>query len=274
MSTKIYTGFRLNARTMRDAVDGLGKVSARCEALIVERQARHVAQVATQLIDERALAGLPGYPEVATTETSFSPARMAWDLLDDRQAEVRKTRRRDPDVDYEVIFRVWLCRQTNAFVGYVASEEASAILEVLYKSRVGHEYGYWNNTDAPEHLNERQWKKRAKVWNALIAGKSGPCFEVRVREPYITWGVSDAILAALPTYEERVARYTHDLAVNRWFAGVQESAPEADVLVHYSAFRKLQRSGDPVAEAHLTAARELVLERLEPDVTRRMLSGG
>lgn len=263
----------MNARTMRAAVDDLGRVSSLCERLIEARQARHIAQVATQLIDERALAGLPGYPEVETLDTGFSPASKAWDLLDDRQAEVRKTRRRDPDVDYEVIFRVWLCRQTNAFVGYVAGEDASAILEVLYKSRVGHEYGYWNNVDPPEHLNERQWKKRAKVWNALIAGKSGPCFDVQVREPYITWGVSDAILSALPTYEERVARYTQDLAVNCWFADVKESAPEAEVLSQYFNFRKLQRNGDTGVMAHLAAARELVLERLAPAVTRQMLRG-
>jgi hypothetical protein len=273
LSTKIYTGFRMNARTMRAALDALESVSSRCEKLLETRQARHIAQVATRQIDKLALAGLPGYPAADALKVDFSPVRKAWDLMDDRQAEVRKTRRRDPDVDYEVIFRVWLCRQTNAFVGYVAGEDSSAILEVLFKSRVAHEYGYWNNTDEPEHLNQRQWKKRAKVWEGLIAGKSGPCFEVRVREPYMTWGAPERVLAALPTYEERVARYTRDVALNRWFAEVKGASPEIDPIPQYFKFRDLQEYNDPVVVAHLAAARELVLERLAPTVTRQMLLG-
>ena len=102
MSTKIYTGFRLNARTMREALDGLGKVSARCERLLEGHQATCVAGLATRQIDKRAMAGLAGYGDGVVEEGAFSPISKAWDLLEDRQAEVRRTRKRDPAVDYEV----------------------------------------------------------------------------------------------------------------------------------------------------------------------------
>jgi len=29
------------------------------------------------------------------------------------------------------------------------------------------EYGYWDNTDMPEHLTERQWRRRGDTWDAV-----------------------------------------------------------------------------------------------------------
>lgn len=272
MSTKIHTGFRLTARTMREALDSLGKVSIRCQGRLEERQATCVAELATRQIDKRAMSGLAGYPETAAGESSSSPISQAWDMLADRQAEVRRTCKRDPVVDYEVIFRIWLCRPTNEFVGYVAAENASEVLQVLFDSRAATEYGYWNNTDHPEHLNERQWEKRGKVWGALIAGKSGPCFEVRVPEPRVTWGLPESVLGAAPTYDSRVERYTQDLALNLWCADMQDVTAQT-ALAAYFDFRELQRDGSPEVAVLLAKARGLVLERLAPVITKEMLLG-
>lgn len=31
------------------------------------------------------------------------------------------------------------------------------------------EYSYWNNTDKPEHIGNKEWKLRAKKWNKLLS---------------------------------------------------------------------------------------------------------
>lgn len=275
MSTKIYTGFRLNARTMRAVLDDLQRVSPRCEALLVARQDRFLANVAVEHLDRAALAGLPGFAERTAEEGApMSPIFTARDLLCDRQAEVRKTQRRDPAVDFDVIFRLWLCRKSGAFVGYGVGEDVQPFLDELLGARLATEYGYWNNVDPLESLNERQWKKRGDIWSGLLAGKSGPWFDVRVPPPLTGWGLPDTLLAAVPSLEARVAPAAHKVALSQWFVAQPPVAPEmSEALDSYFAFRALERAGDPVVVALVKAAKETVRARLTPVISKAMLTG-
>jgi hypothetical protein len=273
MSTKIYTGFRMKARVLRAVLDDLQRVLVRCEALLVARQNSFLANVAVDALDTAALAGLPGFTTPAATETPTAPIYEAWNLLSDRQAEVRRTQRRDPAVDFEVIFRLWLCRKTGSFVGYVIGENAQRFLNELLRGGVATEYGYWNNVDPLESQNERQWKKRGDVWDGLLAGKSGPWFDVRVAEPLIGWGVSDAILAAVPSLDSRVAPLAHKMALSQWFAAQPPCTVEVgEALSSYFDFRELERAGDAAVTKLLATAKATVRARLAPVVTKALLS--
>lgn len=38
----------------------------------------------------------------------------------------------------------------------------------IYKSYNFEDYSYWNNTDKPDEISNREWNKRLKMWNFLI----------------------------------------------------------------------------------------------------------
>jgi hypothetical protein len=269
MSTKIYTGFRLTARTMREALDSLAIVSVRCAKILDARQASFIANTSVEFIDKAVLADQPGY---SASEVSKSPMVSAWMKLMERQDNVRRTQCRDPVVDFEVIFRLWLCRSTNAFIGYVIGEGAGHFLQELLASRRATEYGYWNNTDRPDTLNDRQWKKRGDIWYALLNGDSGPWFDVRVPVPN-TFGQLPEVLAAVPALDKRVRRHAEALALNDWFNAEKAANPELDALAAYREFRMRRRDSDPTVTRHIEKATALVTTRLAPTITEAMLCG-
>lgn len=274
MSTKVYSGFRLTARTLRQALDDLETISKRAKTILAARETKFLACTATNIIDKAAIAGLTGREP---HKDASSPLSSAWLKLMERQDDVRKTRRRDPAVDFEVIFRMWLCRKTNAFIGYVIAEGEHEFLQLLTDSRKAMEYGYWNNCDGPEHLNERQWKKRGDIWHGLLDGKSGPWMDVRVPEPH-SFGDASVIVEAVPTLSSRIAERAEALALDRWFAELKAARPELtsvdESLEAYFEFRDKRRKGDAGVAALMKTATEEVTALLPPAITKEMLLKG
>jgi len=269
MSTKIHSGFRMQSRDIRKVLDDLSRVSKECTKLLRGRQAKYLAETATRILDNRALSVLAGRPaEPRDVSAMFAARDKLWEL----QAEVRKTRRRNPEVDYEIFFRLWLCRKTGAFIGYVRGEGAEEIRDVLVKARVAAEFSYWNNTDPPENLNARQWKKRADVWEDALANRSGPWFDIYVDEPSEYCRAED-VLGHIPTFQQRVNRHAEEIAFDSWY-----KKPEDGERVDFSHawrafvdFRSLRHEGDPTITAALAKAREDVAACLAPSITAEML---
>lgn len=44
----------------------------------------------------------------------------------------------------------------------------SKSLDFLNEDKRLREFGYWNNSDRPDNLTERQWNERAKVWDGIF----------------------------------------------------------------------------------------------------------
>jgi hypothetical protein len=44
------------------------------------------------------------------------------------------------------------------------------VFAFLAKHPALEEYGYWNNTDRPDHVSDRAWSRRAKTWGAMLDG--------------------------------------------------------------------------------------------------------
>ena len=277
MSTKVYSGFRLTARTLRAALDDLERISKQATAILADREHSFLACTATNIIDESLLRPVSdAVPEDTSEETrdrARSPLSSAWRTLMERQDEVRKTRRRDPAVDFEVIFRLWLCRKTNAFIGYVIAEGDHEFLKLLTQSGKAMEYGYWNNCDGPDHLNERQWKKRGDIWHDLLNGKSGPWFDVRVPEPH-TFGDASKVVTFVPSLDKRVGEHAFNRALNGWFREQKVNRPELDPMDAYFEFRSKRREGDAAVTTLLQKAKEEVTALLPAVITADMLRHG
>lgn len=269
MSTKIYYGFRLKARTMRQALDDLESASTEVNAVLEKRKITFLAKTATAAIDAAAVSKLLPAKEA---KVCSNPLSAAWGELLDRQAEVRKTMRRDPVVDFEVIFRLWLCRKTKAFIGYIRGEGAGEFLTILTRSGLATDFGYWNNTDGPANLNPRQWKKRGDIWRDLLDDKSGPWFDVYVPEKL---GFSDAVdvAAAQPSFERRVHALAADLAISRWLTTQKVTRPDLDPLKAYREFLSKTRHGDESVKALWQTATEELSALLPPVITKEMLLG-
>lgn len=276
MSTKIHYGFQLRAGDMRQILDDLAVVQKKAEEILKQRQSAFIAVTAASRLDRLALFGLPGYTR--PWGLTYSAISTSVEELDDRQHKVRTTRRRDPDVDFEVAFRLWLSRDTGTFIGYVRAEGAEDFRALLLDGGYADEFAYWNNTDPEEGFTDEQWAARGAIWENVLAGKSGPWFDIHVEEPINYHRVTPAVLAALPTFEQRVANHARSVAFTAWeelrLARHRESGQplqSAFVTRFFDFLDKLEEGDAEVTEIQRNAT-EQVSNRLAPEITEEMLT--
>lgn len=278
MSTKIPTGFQLRSRDLRQVLDELAIAQKKATEILVGREATFVANTAVEFIDQSCLVGFPG-PRALPKPFKASPIRMAWDKLDDRQVEVRKTRMRDPDVDFEVVYRIWLSRDTGTFIGYVRGEGADEFVQLLLDVDVAERYEYWNNTDPKDGISQQDWDVRGVVWSNAFAGRSGPWMDISIDVPPTLWRVSPAVLAAIPSFEQRVQKHAEEQAFTIWaapyLAAMAAEENGSDIAnpfrLHFEFRRKLRNADEEVRDIFLTTE-AAVRARLETVITEAMLS--
>jgi hypothetical protein len=78
------------------------------------------------------------------------------------------------------------------------------------------EYGYWNNTDRPDHVTEQQWLEREAFWNRVFPN-AGPIHVPSISIPHSRASVlspenHERLLALLPDRKTRAGRAAVNLA--------------------------------------------------------------
>lgn len=199
MSTKIYSGFKFADPDL--SVIHRHIMDWRNELRPLQQRATDafVAEIAINMFDAERMR--PG------SHTGKSPLMEAISTLWDRQAEVKKTQRRDPLVDFE--FTISLMPFEGQVYGITYTEQRAWQTLWMDKPFVL-DFCYWDNTDPPEELPEEEWEERGRVWSKILdgaimtapsmAGFSADCTHESLMPD------SDNVVAVLPTHEERVAR--------------------------------------------------------------------
>lgn len=233
MSTKIYDGFR---------VTGLDYPSLHEELISLGEEARSVAAeefaswFANTIVDNndraawRARLGLESdYPV-----TYFQ----VQDLYRERTMKIRSARSRDPEVDwgFEVSFAP---AGDGRWLGIPFTEKES--LMTCLASRDWHEpYGYWNNSEPPAGLTDREWLARRDEWSRIlgcgIPSRTMATFQLVCDIDLGLVGRSD-IVSRAPGTEERTRRVVEDLARHRYMASRGELSTIPDVMGALFAFR-------------------------------------
>lgn len=202
----------------------LGRARSAIQALVDAKQAQLVACQIAEKVDAYCLLrneGLPLEPEWAEIESST----VWWAVVDPLHAEQRKCRgsmERSPIIDCDVELTVYMDPVSGVLLGYPQEERVGAYDHLLTLAGV-REFGYWNNTDQPEGVSDEEWERRAKLWNqvldepdiARLSLRWEPRFEER-----------EAVLAALPTLEQRVARKAKNRVLHQQIQAHYKAHPE------------------------------------------------
>jgi hypothetical protein len=164
MSTKIYTGFRINTS---DFVLIRKRVRAFRKKVILP--------LANKMFDAFVEHG---------TDEERSARYKEWR---DRRRVVETTMQRDPVVDTQ--FSLVFFPRKNDCLGMSFSDH-SDWHDLWIKSPGVSEYMYYNNTDEPEGLSRKAWKLREKAWDEVFAGNSTPSmsgFTIDLVHEYEPW---------------------------------------------------------------------------------------
>lgn len=266
MSTKAYSGFRMKQRTFPAVLEALQKSLSVLTAHSEERKARFLARRAAELIDHFHVGIQRGMKVKNLSHGALVEARQE---MMERQRAIRADMRRDPEVDFDIKLTLWYSKKTNAYIGHIDAESSKA-LDLFLHTGVAGEFGYWNNTDRPDNLNERQWKKRADVWREITRPDALPACAVSVPEPGFVRSTDAA--QYVPTFDERVASVARDLALHEW---VRESLTNGVEKLEMSRIsRFLRRTNLEGTDEHrlFREACKLVQSLLPREITKDMLS--
>lgn len=176
MSTKIYDGIFISG-PLEAALPTIQRVCSQWVDLLTQRQAEFLARVATRELDRRRLVDLATELDlkelVAPKDAEgWSAYSYAQNQMLERQAEIRKTQRRDPAVDFELELTLWYVKQVKGYAGRVTGEGNGKPRDMLLATGVAKDFGYWNNVDPDENATEAQWRHREYVWDLVC--RQGP----------------------------------------------------------------------------------------------------
>jgi hypothetical protein len=176
MSTKIYNGYKLEGvNSINELQEFLDKFRAKCVA-IVERAAREqIIREAVSLYDDVCVGAPSAKEKLGRDLENPGKAPTFKDCLvhvvidlHRRAVEVKKTRQRDPDADWSC--EVCVLRYGLALL-YTENEEMTKAWESMSGVKP---WPYWNNTDRPKGVTQKEWDHRGRVWDAALEGRLTP----------------------------------------------------------------------------------------------------
>lgn len=217
MSTKIYDGFRLRTPSIR-ALNAIlqtarEQLSERCQEEFLEMYGQYVAAYAdariagikiTAQVGRKRYDRMPEYVDATTF-----PSGIAWQEFWDAQSNIRLTHERNPSYDFECEISLYPGSPWTFAIIY--SEPSRAYRDVWAEIPGVEPYAYWDNTDKPEELSSRAWKRRGDQWNKRLATKSLDwTLNGEYGAPMPPRG--DDLLLCMPTLEKRLARIASHIA--------------------------------------------------------------
>ena len=101
-----------------------------------------------------------------------------------RRLEMKHNQSRDREVDTQ--FDIIVFPYKRIFLG-IAYTDHDEWFNKWLKMPLVEEYGYWNNTDPPDDIPYKKFRKRGEVWDKALGPKGIPSmygFNIEVNNPY------------------------------------------------------------------------------------------
>lgn len=218
MSTKIYEGFQIPSDSTRALTTWVSSITDGVKALQRERMLKAYATLFTVLVDKSLVA----QAKPTASPDAFSEQTPKWAIFDSVRARQRKmleTRRRDPEIDFEVRL---VCRthpKLGVVLGFVVSEFASEVHKLVVQAAPAIDYSYWNNVDRSEGVSDEEWDRRGDAWHDVLRSTSPKAFFFQFENEDVTELVRfEEVAPYLPSIEARANKFAVPQLFNTWIA--------------------------------------------------------
>jgi hypothetical protein len=159
MSTKIYTAYRLkNPAKLWEVVRDIKKRGTEN----VRKELRNVYEAVMAEIDPNS----DEYLRLRATRDDWGARHsMAHDLVRERyRAQVTLMERNT--FHFDVSVGIWEYEGRMYFIPF-CDMLMGDVLDFMKEDKRLVDFCYWNNTDEPEGISRRTWKKRGDIWDAI-----------------------------------------------------------------------------------------------------------
>ena len=259
MSTKLHAGHEIVGLSLEALLPELLKLQLTMKERAAELVRQFIVNLAVSRFDHHHF-GI----EKAPSAHLLGDARME---LADRQEELRRTRRRDPAVDFE--FSLTLFPVKGRLLALVFTEQ-KALRDHWEAQTWRREFGYWDNSDPPGDLADDEWQMREGFWDEAFRQSSIPAeagYSITLVPEGALWAeVEDEhVLALVPSAQSRVQQ----LVLPKLLAlRTEQGLPP---LTRFSELNRLRQSEQAAACERLLLAE---MPRLTPGALRDGATAG
>lgn len=209
MSTVIMNGYLLDFKDLMQLQENMMEFRKKIEKKEKELLAKLQAKMIVNFIDDMSLEkDVENYIEERKSKESYFDTDYSISFYTDwkireKQKEIQITKRRSPAYDFDCSVVIIPIKNKVLAMLYTEKEEYKKIWEKIKGVK---RYYYWNNTDKPRNISEKQWEQRSNDWDEALSYKGIPSlngFTVECKNEYMYVELKD-IIRVLPSYEERV----------------------------------------------------------------------
>lgn len=265
MSTKIYTGFRFRSHDIFDIQRLVAEWRLELASIHRAELASLLAGMCAETIDRNAIN-----PERNAGRNPFREARQE---VRTRQREILGSGHRDPEVDFD--FEIAILPYDGRVYGMVFSERSRWVDLWMEKEEV-EDFSYWDNSDRPDEVSEKDWKARRMVWDGILrandagtpgmSGFSAQCTD-RMLQPRL-----EEVMESIPSLESRVTARSRESAMDSVYHTMREQGRLEEDDNPFSVLRKIERWLDGDGAHILKSERSRVTQLLSGSITAEMLT--
>lgn len=162
MSTKIYEAWRFPAHRVNLF---LQHVDAHMFPRIVERVRLLMTNLKDEVVEKKAKEYLGIDRKEKPEDYKLHERYMRFEATVDLSRNAAEKAHRDPYFDLECGWNFFFYPQDRRMYALPWGEAWTR--EGLVMPKWVHEYAYWNNTDAPEQIGQKEWDARGRTWDKV-----------------------------------------------------------------------------------------------------------
>jgi hypothetical protein len=258
MSTKIYTGFKIDTIDILEVQAILNEHHKSVKEITKEKIIEHLIKSAVKEFDRDTI-------EKKDTDKNYI-SEANYDM-EDRQKKIKQTMSRDPEVDFDAEIAIFPFE--GKFYGIYYTEKEEFYDNLLTNSKVV-EFSYWNSTDHPKNITKQEWEEREKIWDTIFKGNELPC-EIGFTKKYNSYPPQPSIEeiiakwdSVVPKFEKRLKYWSNIVYAEREFNKLSEKERSS-----ISNYMRIDRDDSDAANAKREEVKkelkEIMVKKLTPE---------
>lgn len=257
MSTKIYTGFRLEAESFEAASRAIDDFQQNLEPRIDEKLGKLLVNIATKKLDDIHLG------KASPKKTSL--LMEAWHEYMDSAAERKRGGESRPGWDFGVSLTLLPFEGKVYGIFYSGDRE----FQKLWMDRPDvSDFAYWNNSDPDESVSEEAWAERGRVWDAIfekcsIPAKVGFSRDCSEESPFPSIEyISRNLEKLIPEWERRVSFAVEEIFLDNRIKALGETRES----MNFAAYSKIRNDKSPDVALEKQIIRLSVEKQLKKEI--------
>lgn len=228
MSTKIYNGFIIDLNSPFDVFEEFQRLSTEASQIAVAEYAEWFADSWTAELDRTAFRVRSGSVD-ASELSKLSYA----DKLAKRREALREIDKgwRTPEQDWD--FSIAFAPDSEWYWLGIFYTEKDSFSSLLCKQPWFVEFGYWNNTDQPDGITDKEWDSREQHWNRILP-TGVPINHMAEFKLFsnktLVHPDREMLLQSVPSEESRIERLVFNAARDEYFKEIGGYHSTSDYL--------------------------------------------